>query len=269
VTPFLANVRLFVIALDANGNEIVNPTVYDQPISLGLLTDNTGLMQLNAAYASISQASAGATSASVTANGGIVQLWSPLDQATLTLAPNVSAFQTAVIVAGIGTLSLSSPSPIPSSLPSSLPSPLPTTSPAPFLYVGADNRLGMRLSYSYYQSSSSATITAATNTLQFYNTCGGNTGYPCFASVSVDVFEPDYFNGFTIDTTTDPRCAGTGNGPIVVITPYYSDNSGFYISPETTGTAQNPARCTVYVRDDHGGAIPINTSVTTTSVIGQ
>ena len=124
--PFLAQTRVFVVALDASGNLIVNPTVYDQPVTLELVNGG-GILQLNATYAGVSLPFVNnAASVSTSANGGTIQLWSPLDLVTVTLVPNATGIAPGYVFGAIGTVP---PVPSPSALPSSI--------PTPFLLVGA------------------------------------------------------------------------------------------------------------------------------------
>jgi len=127
--PFLNTVRVFVIALDSSGSVIVNPTVYDQPVTLELI--GQPLLSLTATYAGISLPfTNNAASASTSTNGGTVQLWSPLDVATLAIIPNATGYVQGYLFSGIGTA-------VPVPFSSSLPSPNPSATPGPFLYVGA------------------------------------------------------------------------------------------------------------------------------------
>lgn len=142
VVPFLSSVRVYVIATDTSGNLIVNPTVYDQPVTLELV--GQPLLSLGVNYAGVSLPfTSGATTAATTTNGGLIQLWSPLDSVSVSIVPNQSGFVEGYVFGGIGTAQPVA-SPYPFSTPATgsvpyllvggavpTPSPTPTTAPTP------------------------------------------------------------------------------------------------------------------------------------------
>jgi hypothetical protein len=156
-TPLLQTLRIVVIALDASGGVIVNPTVYDQPITLELLSQPNppSMLALNASYSSVSLPFTNVASASTAANGGTIQLWSPLDVATVTLVPNAVGIVEGYVFSSIGTsvpVPVSSPFSFPSASPSmgpyllvgaamqgATPSPSPTPTPGPLTFTNPQN----------------------------------------------------------------------------------------------------------------------------------
>jgi hypothetical protein len=78
--------RIFVVAVDSQGNQIINPTTYDVPItlSLSLLGLPPNVVTLGATYAGLSAADTG--SASTTTDGGTITTYAPSDQITLTIS---------------------------------------------------------------------------------------------------------------------------------------------------------------------------------------
>lgn len=271
----LATMRLFAIALDAGGNPVVNPTTYDQPVTL-LLSGSQGLLALNVSYASVSQALSGAPSAT-SVGDGTVQLWSPLDTVTTSLVPNMTTpccySVWASITAGIGPSTPVAPFGTPT--PYISPAPVQPT-PGPFIEVAVYEPPPpgpITAAISPYSSPGpySNPLTITNNTVQFLSSCGG--GYPCSSSATAWLTDPGFNGQYTVDTTTDPRCAqgavvGGGTGPVVITssydgTDYFYSDWPLWISPENAGF------CTINISDGLGNTYQINTSVTTSSVTGQ
>jgi len=90
-SPVQTSSRLFVIALDAAGNQIINPTTFDIPITLTLALNGTpgSTVTLGVAYSGLSAADSGTSSPST--DGGTVTVYSPTDQITLTLTGTTTA----------------------------------------------------------------------------------------------------------------------------------------------------------------------------------
>lgn len=82
--------RIFVIALDAAGNQIINPTTFD--ISINLVLTLNGLpantVTLSVAYAGLTGEPT--TAASTSSDGGVVTVLAPSDVVTMTLAGTTS-----------------------------------------------------------------------------------------------------------------------------------------------------------------------------------
>jgi hypothetical protein len=92
--PATLSSRLFVIALDAAGNQIINPTTLDAPITLKLNYNGApaGSLSLNTTYAGLTTADTG--TATTTADGGTIVIYAPTDIVTLTLAQSVTGSST-------------------------------------------------------------------------------------------------------------------------------------------------------------------------------
>lgn len=113
VGPVASSSRIFVIATDVNGNQIINPTTFDINITLTLALNGTipGQITLTDTYAGLPGEPA--APASTTADGGTVTVMAPSDNVTLTMsgtntnsyAPSVTANYTPQG----GTAQLSSP----------------------------------------------------------------------------------------------------------------------------------------------------------------
>jgi hypothetical protein len=149
--PFLSSIRVYVVATDTSGNLIINPTVYDQPVTLEMV--GAPLLSLGVSYASVSLPfTNNAATASTTTDGGLIQLWSPLDTVTVSLVPNQVGPVEGFIFGGIGTVQpvpppFFFPSPGPSSVPYLLvggavagaptpsPTPVATASPGPLTWT--------------------------------------------------------------------------------------------------------------------------------------
>jgi hypothetical protein len=85
--------RIFVIALDSAGNQIINPTTFDIPITLTLALNGTppNVVSLAVQYAGLSAADSGSQS---TANdGGTITIYSPIDQITMAITANAASQQ--------------------------------------------------------------------------------------------------------------------------------------------------------------------------------
>ena len=82
--------RLFVIALDAAGNQIINPTTFDIPITLKLNLNGApaGSLTLGVTYAGLP--SEPTTPASTTADGGTVTIDAPSDVVSLTVSSSAT-----------------------------------------------------------------------------------------------------------------------------------------------------------------------------------
>jgi uncharacterized repeat protein (TIGR01451 family) len=78
--------RLFVIALDAAGNQIINPTTFDIPITLTLSLNGTpaGNVSLNVAYAGLTGEPT--TAATTSSDNGTVGVFAPSDIVTMTIS---------------------------------------------------------------------------------------------------------------------------------------------------------------------------------------
>jgi hypothetical protein len=131
----VTSMRVFVIALDSAQNIILNPSQYDQPITLQLIyldyTYTPALVpvpdvQLTDAYA----LSACGGNATTTANYGTINVCSPSDVITASLVDVASGSPGAIIFASVGTAGI-----LPSPAPSTTPAPLPATTPANGSYV--------------------------------------------------------------------------------------------------------------------------------------
>jgi hypothetical protein len=142
-TP-IASMRLFVIALDSSGNTILNPSIYNQPISLQLFYEglNSGGqflplastaspdVLLQVAYsASVDPGGCGYT-ASTSAAYGSVQVCSPADTVTATIQNVTGGPQLAAILGSVGPAGY-----FPSPAPGVTPTPLPTSTPAGTSYI--------------------------------------------------------------------------------------------------------------------------------------
>lgn len=83
--PIITSTRVFVIALDAQGNQIINPTTFDIPIQIQLslngLTPST--VTLTATYSGLPGEPTG--NASTSNDGGTVTVYAPTDVVTLEL----------------------------------------------------------------------------------------------------------------------------------------------------------------------------------------
>jgi hypothetical protein len=83
--------RIFVIALDSQGNEIINPTTYDIPINLTLSLNGlpAGDATLTVTYAGLTGEPTSPTSTS--SDGGTVGVFAPSDSITLTVSGTTAA----------------------------------------------------------------------------------------------------------------------------------------------------------------------------------
>jgi hypothetical protein len=90
VAPAATSARVFVIALDAAGNQIINPTTFDIPITLTLGLSGTppSLVTLSVAYAGLSSTDSG--TASTSADGGTITIYAPTDQVTMSISPSAT-----------------------------------------------------------------------------------------------------------------------------------------------------------------------------------
>jgi hypothetical protein len=82
--PTVTTARIFVIALDAAGNQIINPTTYDIPINLTLSLNGlpAGAVTLTVTYAGLPGEGAPASTSS---DQGVVTVLAPADAITMTL----------------------------------------------------------------------------------------------------------------------------------------------------------------------------------------
>jgi hypothetical protein len=93
--------RIFVIALDAVGNQIINPTTFDIPIQVQLSLNGmpANSVSLNVAYAGLSTQDTG--SASTSSDGGFIIVYAPSDQITLAVgtvtSPQTSPFSPSLV----------------------------------------------------------------------------------------------------------------------------------------------------------------------------
>lgn len=116
--PFVASLPLYVIALDATGNVIINPAIYNTPITLQLsLNNDSPAVSLNVTYA----ANDGAASPSATTRveGGAIDVLSPSDVVTANLITTVPRSSDVNITAYVGNAPASPllyPSPAPNIL---------------------------------------------------------------------------------------------------------------------------------------------------------
>jgi len=157
VTAPITSERLYLIASDINGNTILNPTTYNQPITLTLNFLNfQGYGAPNNVTLSDTPPSGLGTASSTSTSGGTVQVYSPADVVTLTLNPSVFSPILPFVYVGGGnylaanfvevSTSLASPppnfvpqnfyltaenEPTPTPTPSPTPSPTPTPTPPP------------------------------------------------------------------------------------------------------------------------------------------
>ena len=88
--PAVPTSRLFVIALDAVGNQIINPTTFDIPIQVQLNLNGMPAngVTLNVAYAGLSSLDTG--TASTSTDGGTITVYAPSDQVTLSVGSATS-----------------------------------------------------------------------------------------------------------------------------------------------------------------------------------
>jgi hypothetical protein len=101
---FVSSMRVFVIALDSAGNTVLNPSTFDQPISLQLIyvedpSENNGFVvpdvtsapdiTLSVQYSSSVDPGGCGGSATTTANFGTIQVCSPSDVITATINSTV------------------------------------------------------------------------------------------------------------------------------------------------------------------------------------
>lgn len=113
--PFVNSFLLFVIALDASNNIILNPSVYNTPVSLQLIYPFGG--QPDVTLTVVPGAEGGGTT-STSANYGSVLVNSPSDSITASIIPNVADGASEVaFVPAIGAATLASPAPAPSAAP--------------------------------------------------------------------------------------------------------------------------------------------------------
>jgi hypothetical protein len=96
--PTATSSRIFVIALDTAGNQIINPTTFDIPITLTLALNGmpAGSITLGVTYAGLTGEGA---PASTSADGGTVVVLAPSDVVTLTLSattPSSSPFEPSI-----------------------------------------------------------------------------------------------------------------------------------------------------------------------------
>ena len=87
--PVATSSRIFVIALDAAGNQIINPTTFDIPITLTLSLNGlpAGQATLSVTYAGLSGEPA--SPASTSSDGGTVVVFAPSDTVTMTVSGTI------------------------------------------------------------------------------------------------------------------------------------------------------------------------------------
>jgi hypothetical protein len=86
----VASERIFINALDAAGELIINPTQFNQPVQL-TLSLNGGTQNVTLADTPPAGLSCPGSGTSTTANGGFVLVCSPSDVVTLTLIPTIAS----------------------------------------------------------------------------------------------------------------------------------------------------------------------------------
>jgi hypothetical protein len=162
--------QLAVLAKDANGNVILNPTTYDVPITLTLNLTSlaSNVVTLTVTYAGLpGEPTAPAT---VTADGGTVALYAPGDTITLTESPTAGNVYGNALVSASFT-------------PQSGPNAGTLQTATPILYDVYPPNQG--------------SIVIAPSSFAFYNLC--TTPVACTYSVSPTISEPGYTGAFTIN----------------------------------------------------------------------
>jgi hypothetical protein len=131
--------RVFVIALDGSGNTILNPSIYDSPISLQLVyTDQNsdplypGVpdVTLSVAYSSSIDPGGCNGNATTSTSYGSVQVCSPADVVTATFDNNANGSPNISIIGSVGATGYF---PVPS--PPATPEPFPNATPAGASYI--------------------------------------------------------------------------------------------------------------------------------------
>jgi hypothetical protein len=94
VIPATLASRIFVLALDAAGNQIINPTTLDTPITLALHYNGSpaGSLSLGVTYAGLTPADTG--TASTSTDGGTISIYAPTDIVNLTISTSVTGSNT-------------------------------------------------------------------------------------------------------------------------------------------------------------------------------
>ncbi len=166
--------EIVVLAKDAAGNVILNPTTYDAPITLTLnLADiATNGVKLTVTYAGLPGEPT--SPASTGADGGTLTVYAPADTITLTDSSSQNSYGEASISATF----------------------TPTSGP----------NMGVPQSATplqYYVGPPGNYVTISPSSVNFYNVCTGST--PCSYSVAPTITEPGYSGAFAIDAS---YCSG-------------------------------------------------------------
>jgi hypothetical protein len=161
---FIASTRIFVIALDDQGNAILNPTTFSSPI---VLQQSFYYGQNPDVTLSVVPVGASAPSSTTSANYGTVTVNSPTDVITATLINNVTnATESDTIAAYIGSAP-AAPTGAPTPLPSNVPNIYLSLFPTQALSVGNNpwQIIGLNSTYTY--------IYGGSGTYSITSTCSG------------------------------------------------------------------------------------------------
>jgi len=255
--------RVFVIALDSAGNTVLNPSTFDQPVSLQLIyledlfsdvpdVASAPDVTLSVQYSSSVDPGGCGGSATTTANFGTIQVCSPSDVITATINATVpNGAESAAIygsVAGDGNL----PSPV--GQPTALPSGLPPGVGLLSFNVG-QTAGGLQVTDSFGEPVNALSANGLGNVQGVFNELpyDGFTG----DNNTLFIFE----EGFTGQYTFSNTCAA-----FATLTPTNNDGFGdasLLIVPTAATTG-----CTITIGDGTASQV-IPMTVTTTTVTGS
>jgi hypothetical protein len=244
--PLATSSRIFVIALDAAGNQIINPTTFDIPINLTLALNGTpaGAVTLTVAYAGLTGEPT--SNASTSTDGGVVAVLAPSDQISMTLGSQTSSSVTPMAPTIIASYTPQGGSA--------------TTSPPLAYSVDIGPPAAFLTATASHVDPFTANLTA-TLTMAF-----GNAGtLPTTGQLEADVF-PDGWS-YVDDIGSDPSWSCTNFGSIVECFSSAAIPGGgslplvFHVNPST----QNPQSNELEVSG--GGAINANAEATAVDTI--
>lgn len=270
-TP-VTSTRIFVIAEDAAGNVILNPTTYNQPIIL-TLSDGSGPANLTLANAPAAITGSTCSASSTSVNAGTIQVCSPADVVTLALNTSAS-LQYQYLTEPTITASLGSP---------------PTGFTAAVLSITDEDFPTPTISFSPTSTSASPiAILGACPSSTPYADCSGSQAQYCYdfydgycyggyytnpvvpsnaGTQYVTISETYYYGSFSITNLTDPNnLNGYPSGDPScqnVVSATMSEPDQVAIEP------LGPGFCNITVSDTNGLTSTIYVSVTTTTVNGQ
>jgi hypothetical protein len=248
------SMRVFVIALDSAGNTILNPSIYDQPISLQLFyTDgyNTPLVNpvadvtLSVAYSASVDPGGCGYNATTSAQYGAVQVCSPADVITASYQNISNGATNATIFGSVGTGSIA-----PSPAPSVPPTPFPQSTPANQSFISFPINITTLAGIQLFDGQGNPVTSVTSLSL-------GTTTLPPIEGPanSITVFESGFFGDFVVGG----NCNTIANIPI-------QNGENEYASIQVNTIAVGTCTATI---SDGTNSVSLPITVTTTTVTGS